>query len=114
MFLSEPYPLVEEENTTTILRERFDSSQVRSKSRSSQQTKESNTTAEPQLVAPPPPPLSKDPSPSSDIAGKVLFFPANTLLLCKHFTSLYFFPKLNPRKHISMKHSENVEETIQR
>ncbi|CAK9252569.1 unnamed protein product, partial [Sphagnum jensenii] len=66
--LPEPYPLVEE-NTTTILRERFDSSQVRSKSRSSRQTKESNTTAEPQLVAPPPPPLSKDPSPSSDIAG---------------------------------------------
>jgi hypothetical protein len=69
MFSSEPYPLVEEENTTTILRERFDSSQVRSKSRSSRQTKESNTTAEPQLVAPPPPPLSKDPSLSSDIAG---------------------------------------------
>jgi hypothetical protein len=68
MFSSEPYPLVEEENTTTLLRERFDSSQVRSKSRSSRQTKESNTTAEPQLVAPPPPPLSKDPSPSS-IAG---------------------------------------------
>ncbi|KAH9531198.1 hypothetical protein CY35_19G024400 [Sphagnum magellanicum] len=67
--LPEPYPLVEEENTTTILRERFDSSQVRSKSRSSRQTKESNTTAEPQLVAPPPPPLSKDPSLSSDIAG---------------------------------------------
>ncbi|KAH8931479.1 hypothetical protein BDL97_19G023100 [Sphagnum fallax] len=66
--LPEPYPLVEE-NTTTILRERFDSSQVRSKSRSSRQTKESNTTTEPQLVAPPPPPLSKGPSPSSDIAG---------------------------------------------
>ncbi|CAM6041807.1 unnamed protein product [Sphagnum compactum] len=67
--LPETYPLVEEENTTMILRERFDSSQVRSKSQSSRQTKESNTTAEPQLVAPLTPPLSKDPSPSSDIAG---------------------------------------------
>ncbi|CAK9208917.1 unnamed protein product [Sphagnum troendelagicum] len=63
--LPDPYAIVEENATTTILRERFDSSQMQSKSQQPlRQSKASNPTAEPQLL-----PHSKDPSPSLHITS---------------------------------------------
>ncbi len=62
--------MVEENATTTILRERFDSSQMRSKSQQPlRQAKASNPTAGPQLL-----PHSKDPSPSLHISSKLASF----------------------------------------